>query len=133
MSLWPEREVTFTLILLANRSKISWLSDVERREPTIPRVLAVFPTQRFHQPPPLHRPPHLPSEPINPSTRTSFQGIDFDVMPWLSKRFFRAVLGYYRCIFMGVLHYLVLPRYFIEEYRSYAGQTRGGPLRKREE
>src|SRR5467141_1672579 len=24
---------------------------------------------------PLHRPPHLPSRPINPSTRTSFQGI----------------------------------------------------------
>src|SRR6266478_603556 len=23
---------------------------------------------------PLHRPPHLPSRPINPSTRTSFQG-----------------------------------------------------------
>ena len=44
------------------------------REPTIPRVLAVFPTQRFHQPPPLHRPPHLPSQTVNPFTRGLVSG-----------------------------------------------------------
>ena len=61
LSLWPEREVTFTLIF-ANQSgrriqKSVGSQTSNEKEPTIPRVLAVFPTQRFHQPPSAAPPP----------------------------------------------------------------------------
>ena len=78
LSLWPEREVTFTLIF-ANQSgrriqKSVGSQTSNESQPSLGSWLFFLPSV-FTSHLPLHRPPHLPSEPINPSTRTSFQGI----------------------------------------------------------